>query len=100
MALDLHILEDGRHTQLLYQIEHEQYERLHPALKLLQKRTGIFLDEYSDTKFVYDLKPLIQVLQDSLSVEQDHLTKQNLSSLLSVLSEAEAKKISLIFVGD
>jgi hypothetical protein len=100
MALDLHVLENGRHAKLLYQIQHDQYMRMQSAINLFKKRTGIYIDEYKDTKFSSGLKPLIQTLKDSVPDDKKSLAAQEINSLIAVLEEAEKNDTSVIFVGD
>ncbi len=100
MALDLHVLENGRHAKLLYQIEHDQYMRMQPAINLFKKRTRIYIDEYRDTKFSSGLEPLIQTLKECIPGDKKSLAAQELISLLVVLEEADKNGIPIIFIGD
>jgi hypothetical protein len=100
MALDLHVLEGGRPGKLLYKIEEEQYHQLGPALELFRERTGIVVDQHSDTKFSSGMGPLIKALQDSISSARNLTVRQSITSLLAVLMETEQKKLAVIFVGD
>jgi hypothetical protein len=100
MALDIHVLENGRPTGLLYQIEHEQYMRTQVAINLFKKRTGIYIDEYGDTKFSSGLTSLIKTLKDCVANEKNSLSVRELTLLLAVLEEAERNGDSVIFIGD
>src|SRR5690348_16367342 len=100
MALNIHVLENGRHTKLLYQIQHDQYMRMEHAITLFKKRTGIYIDEYRDTKFSSGLKPHIQTLKDCVPDDKKSLAAREMISLIDVLEEAERENTSLIFVGD
>jgi hypothetical protein len=100
MALDLHVLENGHHTKLLYQIQHDQYMRMEPAIDLLKRRTGIYINQYSDTKFSSGLKPLIQTLKECVPEDKKSLTARKMISLIDVLEEAERNETPVIFVGD
>jgi hypothetical protein len=100
MALDIHVLESGRHTELLYQIQHDQYMRMEHAINLFKKRTGIYIDEYRDTKFSSGLKPLIQTLKDCIPDDKKSSAAREMASLINVLEEAERNNTPIIFVGD
>jgi hypothetical protein len=100
MALDIHVLENGRPTGLLYRIEHEQYMRMQLAINLFKKRTGIYIDEYGDTKFSSGLRALTQTLKECVANEKNSLTVRELTSLLAVLEEAERNDNSVMFIGD
>jgi hypothetical protein len=100
MALDLHVLENGRHAKLLCQIEHDQYMRMQPAINLFKERTGIYIDEYKDTTFSSGLRPLIQTLKDCMPEDAKSLAAREMISLIDVLEGAERTDTPVIFVGD
>lgn len=100
MALDLHTLENGRHAKLLYQIGHDQYMRMAPAIELFMRRTGIYINQYSDTRFSSGLGPLIKTLKECVPDDKRSLVAQEMNALIAVLEEAESENTSVIFVGD
>ncbi len=94
MALDIHILENGRHLERVFSINDAEFGELEKAFNLLAQRTGIIIDEYSDTKFSSGLNVLIQMISQTNAESDIH------KRLLTCLKELESEGKSIIFVGD
>jgi hypothetical protein len=96
MALDIHKLTD-RAEDHLFSIGDNEYSALESAFNIYKKKTGIFIDPYSDTKFTCGIDVLISSIEESMkSNENNGVHKQ----LISILSQAINDKYCIIFVGD
>ncbi|WP_209113897.1 hypothetical protein [Endozoicomonas sp. G2_1] len=98
MALDLHIMENGQPKEWIYAIDSEKWSLLNEAFEIFKAKTGLVIDQYSDTKFSSGLQNLIDVLN---SVAPKYGKKAELfSEFIAVLECAESSGKNIIFVGD
>ena len=78
-----------------YTIEEAEYALLYPAIVALKKRTGIYIDQYSDTKHVH-FEHLRIIAEHAAASEHGG----KLHDLLIFLNQAIAARDSLNFYGD
>ena len=98
MALDLHIMENGQPKEWIYAIDSAKWSILNEAFEVFKSKTGLVIDQYSDTKFSSGLQNLIDVLK---SVAPKYGKNAELfSELIAVLELAESNGKNIIFVGD
>ena len=98
MALDLHIMENGQPKEWIYAIDSEKWSLFNEAFEIFKAKTGLVIDQYSDTKFSSGLQNLINVLN---SVTPKHGKNAELfSEFIAVLESAENSGKNIIFVGD
>jgi len=98
MALDLHIMENGQPKEWIYAIDSEKWSILNEAFAIFKTKTGLVIDQYSDTKFSSGLQNLIDVLK---SVAPKYGKNAELfSEFIAVLESAESNGKNIIFVGD
>ena len=98
MALDLHIMENGQPKEWIYAIDSERWSLFNEAFEIFKAKTGLVIDQYSDTKFSSGLQNLIDILN---SVAPQYGKSAALfSEFISVLESAESNGKKVIFVGD
>jgi hypothetical protein len=98
MALDLHIMENGQPKEWIYSIDSEKWALFEEAFEIFRAKSGLVIDQYSDTKFSSGLQNLIDVLK---SVAPEFGENSILfSEFISVLEATESKDKNVIFVGD
>jgi hypothetical protein len=101
MALDLYSLENGRIGEHLLSIEDEMFRNLVRCFAIVQKRSGITVDEYGELKLPWRS---YGVILDG--IKEARLTSQNkdeiaaLGKLEAVLLELDRRQSGAIFVGD
>jgi len=100
MALDIHRLENGQPYELLYSIGEAAYELLAPAFNLFKQRTGLTIDPYGDLQLSSGLQALIDTLNSCLQTEKNNVAEAEINLLLKVLTDAQSRRISIIFCGD
>jgi hypothetical protein len=98
MALDLHIMENGQAKEWIYAIDSEKWVLFNEAFEKFAAKSGLVIDEYSDTKFSSGLQNLIDVIK---SVAPEYGKNSVVfTEFISVLESAESNSKSVIFVGD
>ena len=98
MALDLYILENGQPKEWIYSIDYEKWSLFEEAFEIFKAKTGLTIDQYSDTKFSSGFQTLIDVLK---SVAPRYGKSAELfSEFITVLDTALRNGKNLIFVGD
>jgi len=98
MALDLYILENGQPTEWIYSIDSEKWSLFEEAFEIFKAKTGLTIDQYTDTKLSSGFKTLIDVLR---SVAPRYGKSAELfSEFITVLDTALRNGKNLIFVGD
>ncbi|KCZ49265.1 hypothetical protein [Hyphomonas pacifica] len=90
MTLDVHLYENGRIGQFLFQIDDKIYGDLYPSFRLFQQRTGLLIDPYRDLVVDIALPALI------LALTEGHVSL----ALRGILEKCERMGQSVIFVGD
>jgi hypothetical protein len=98
MALDLHIMENGQPKEWIYYIDSEKWALFGEAFEIFRSKSGLVIDQYSDTKFSSGLQNLIEVLK---SFAPEYGKNSILfTEFISVLEATESKGKNVIFVGD
>jgi hypothetical protein len=98
MALDLHIMENGQPKEWIYSIDSKKWALFEEAFEIFRAKSGLVIEQYSDTKFSSGLQNLIDVLK---SVAPEFGENSILfSEFISVLEATESKDKNVIFVGD
>jgi len=98
MSLELFELKRDRAGKLLLDINSKQYQDLADVFELFRTKTGILIDECTDTKLRSEISFLIEVVKNIISSTKGNL--QIYKDLLCVLQMAESENKNVIFLGD
>ena len=98
MALDIHIMQNGQPKEWIYSIDSEKWSLFKEAFEVFNAKTGLTIDQYSDTKFSSGLQNLIDVLKSASP--QYGKSAELFSEFIAVLDEVESNGKNVIFVGD
>ena len=98
MALDIHIMQNGQPKEWIYSIDSEKWLLFKVAFEVFKAKTGLTIDQYSDTKFSSGLQILIDVLKSV--APQNGKSAELFSEFISVLDSAASNGKNIIFVGD
>lgn len=100
MALDLHVLERGAIGRRVLAIEPEMFDLLVPCFRLVQQRTGITVDQYTEVKLPWRTYGAILDAIKELRPTSGRATVAALEKLETALLELDESKYGAIFVGD
>ena len=98
MPLELFELKRGRAGKLLLDINSKQYQELVDVFELYRTKTGILIDEYTDTKLNSGITVLIETVKEIMSSTKGNLQIQK--DLLLVLQTVESENKNVIFLGE
>ncbi len=98
MALDIHIMQNGQPKEWIYSIDSEKWLLFKEAFEIFKAKTGLTIDQYSDTKFSSGLQILIDVLKSV--APQYGESVEMFSEFIAVLEAAASNGKNIIFVGD
>ena len=97
MSLELFELKRDRPGKLLLDLNDEQYQSIADILELYRLKSGIVIDEYSDTKLSSGLSVLITCTLEIINLNNGG--KQIQQDFLSVIQAAESENKNIIFLG-
>ena len=98
MSLELCELKRGRAGKLLLNVNNNQYQNLISVFELYRSKSGITIDEYTDTKLSSGFTCLIDSVHEIIKINNGDLSIHN--ELLNVLNKAKTDKINIIFLGE
>ncbi|WP_426370030.1 hypothetical protein [Pseudocolwellia sp. HL-MZ7] len=98
MSLELCEFKSSRVGKLLLYINDEQYPDILDVLELYRLKSGIVIDQYSDTELSSGLNILITCALEAINSSTG--SKQIQQEFLSVLQAAESENKSIIFLGE
>jgi hypothetical protein len=101
MALDLYSLENGRIGEHLLSIEDEMFRNLVRCFTIVQKHSGIMLDEYGELKLPWrSYGVILDGIKEARSLSQNKAEIAALNKLEAALLELDRMQSGAIFVGD
>jgi hypothetical protein len=101
MALDIHILSTGATPgQLIYQIDDKRFLMLEKTFKIYETRSNNRIYMYDDLILWGGPAQLVSSLRESLSVENNPMTKNEIQLLLDVLLPLANEGIGIGFFCD
>jgi len=66
--MSIHIFSDKKRTDLLFVITDQVYSVLAVPLEILEKKTGVFIDEYGDTRLCHQhAMLLLQAIKNEIA---------------------------------
>jgi len=75
-------------------LSHTEFNILLPYFNQLQIKTGVIIDEYSDTKLYPEhSKFLIDLINENIGGE-------NINTFISLLNKSSQELVNLLFIGD
>ncbi len=98
MSLELCEFKRCRPGKLLLYINDKGYQDIVDILELYRSKSGIVIDQYSDTKFSSGLSVLINCTLEVMNSSKDCKLIQQ--EFLSVLQAVESENKSIIFLGE
>ncbi len=101
MALDLHILVNGRIGKRILAIDEEMFDQLISCFEIVQRKSGISVDQYAETKLPW--RSYGAILTAIAEVRPDGPTPAAtaaLDKLEAALTELDAAQMGAAFVGD
>jgi len=75
-------------------LSHTEFNMLLPYFNQLQIKTGVVIDEYSDTKLYPEHSKFLLELID------ENIGDNNINTLISLLKKSSKESVNLLFIGD
>jgi hypothetical protein len=101
MALDLHSLDNGRIGKRVLAIEDEMFEHLIRCFRIVQKLSGVTVDQYSEVKLPWrSYGAILDGIKEARSTSEDKGEIAALDKLEAALLELDRAERGAIFVGD
>lgn len=97
MSLELFESKKGRAGKHLLYIDDTQYRELKGAFALYGSKSGIKIDEYTDTELTSDIAVLIESIHEAMA--SSNMDLQIYKELLCALKTAESEGKSIVFLG-
>ena len=98
MALDIHKIENGKTSELLFSISDSLYSIFEPAFNDYKNKTGLYIDPYGKLKLSSGLTTLIEVLTHAMNQNDKHV--DSYQRLINTLKNADKNNYGIIFEGD